>query len=100
MSEKESIPAKFMRPRDYARRIGVDWRTMYSYITRGIIPASKFQGVLLIDVLEADNIIKGLVHHIAQPIERPGKVGRPRKSESWQPIQRTPLAIGWQPEFY
>jgi predicted site-specific integrase-resolvase len=54
-------PPKFMRPRPYARRVGVDWRTAYRYISDGLWPAYKFQGVLLIDVEEVDCILKGMI---------------------------------------
>jgi hypothetical protein len=57
----------------------MNWRTCYRYIEEGIIPAYKFQGLLLIDVDEADSIIKGLVRHVPKPMKRPGKAGRPRK---------------------
>jgi hypothetical protein len=56
----ETIPPKFMRPRPYCRRVGVNWRTGYRYIDEGLWPAYKFQGVLLLDVDEIDGILKGL----------------------------------------
>jgi predicted site-specific integrase-resolvase len=58
--DTQSIPQKFMRPRRYAQRVGVNWRTAYRYIEEGFWPAYKFQGVLLVDVDEVDAIIKGL----------------------------------------
>jgi predicted site-specific integrase-resolvase len=60
----QSIPAKFMRPRQYAQRVGVNWRTAYRYIDEGLWPAYKFQGVLLVDVEEVDAILKGLVRRV------------------------------------
>jgi hypothetical protein len=74
------IPAKFMRPRQYAERISINWRTCYRYITEGVLPCYKFQGVLLVDVDEADAIIKGLVRHVSKSIKG-RKAGRPKKSE-------------------
>ena len=74
-----SISAKFMRPRKYAPRVGINWRTCYRYIEDGLFPAYKFQGVLLLDVEECDNILKGLVRHVPKTPKRAGKTGRPRK---------------------
>jgi hypothetical protein len=74
-----SVPPKFMRPRVYAPRVGIDWPTCYRYIQEGLFPAYKFQGVLLLDVEECDSILKGLIRHVAKPMKRQGKAGRPRK---------------------
>jgi hypothetical protein len=73
------VPPKFMRPRKYAPRVGINWRTCYRYINEGLFPAYKFQGILLLDVEECDAILKGLKRHVPKPIKRPGKAGRPRK---------------------
>ena len=73
------IPPKFMRPREYAPRVGINWRTCYRYIKEGLFPAYKFQGILLIDVDECDAILKGLIRHVPKPIKGPGKAGRPHK---------------------
>jgi hypothetical protein len=78
-TKPNSVPPKFMRPRVYAPRVGIDWRTCYRYIQEGLFPAYKFQGVLLLDVEECDGILKGLVRHVAKPMKRHGKAGRPRK---------------------
>jgi hypothetical protein len=56
----EIVPAKFMRPRPYAKRIGVSFRSVYHYVDQKIFPAYKFQGVLLLDIEECDSIIRGL----------------------------------------
>jgi len=56
----EPMPAKFMRPRPYARRIGVSDRSVYHYVNLKIFPAYKIQGVLLLDVEECDAIIRGM----------------------------------------
>ena len=61
------ITAKFMRPRQYAKRVSIDWRTCYRYITEGVLPAYKFQGVLLLDVDECDMLLKGLVRRVQPP---------------------------------
>ena len=73
-TKPNSVPPKFMRP-----RVGIDWRTCYRYSREGLFPAYKFQGVLLLDVEECDGILKGLVRHVAKPMKRHGKAGRPRK---------------------
>jgi hypothetical protein len=65
-----SIPAKFMRPRKYAERVGVNWRTAYRYIDEGLWPAYKFQGILLVDVEEIDAILKGLIRQTAENREQ------------------------------
>jgi hypothetical protein len=59
----ETAPTKYMRPKPFALRTGVSGRTVYHWINLKIIPSYKFQGVLLIDVDEADLIIKGLRRH-------------------------------------
>jgi hypothetical protein len=96
--EKESIPAKFMRPRPYSRSRGFNWRTCYKYIDDGFFPSYKFQGVVLLDVEECDAILKGLIRHVPKPIKGPGKVGRSRKEPPWpKELKREfPIAIGWQ----
>ena len=78
MNTDPKIAAKFMRPRRYADRVGINWRTCYGYIEKGILPAYKFEGVVLIDVDEADAIIKGLVRHVSIPIKgrKPGRSPR------------------------
>jgi hypothetical protein len=62
-----SIPAKFMRPRKYAERVGINWRTAYR---EGLWPAYKFQGILLVDVEEIDAILKGLIRQTAENREQ------------------------------
>ncbi len=57
---KEPILQKFMRPRNYAKRVDVNWRSIYSYLDDGLIPKYKFAGVVLIDVEEADAILKSM----------------------------------------
>jgi hypothetical protein len=54
----EIAPAKYMRPKPFAVRTGVSGRTVYRWIDLKIIPSYKFQRVLLIDIEEADLIIK------------------------------------------
>ena len=76
---KVAVPSKFMRPRQYAPRVGINWRTCYRYITEGVLPAYKFQGILVVDVDETDAIIKGLVRRVPVPMKSPGKAGRPKK---------------------
>jgi hypothetical protein len=78
MNTKE-IPQKFMRPRNYAERVDINWRTCYRYVSEGLFPGYKFQGIVLLDVAECDAILKGLVRHAQKPIKGPGKAGRPRK---------------------
>jgi len=56
-------PPKFMRPRPYAKRVGINWRSIYSYINKGALPATKFQGILLLDVQRCDDILAGLVRY-------------------------------------
>jgi hypothetical protein len=63
----ESVPAKFMRPRPYAQRIGVSFRSIYHYVDQKIFPAYKFQGVLLLDIEECDSIVKGLRRREIKP---------------------------------
>jgi hypothetical protein len=64
IKEPPAVPAKFMRPRRYAERVGINWRTCYRYIDLGIFPGYKFQGVLLLDVDECDSIIRGLQRRV------------------------------------
>jgi hypothetical protein len=78
MNTKE-IPQKFMRPRHYAMHADFNWRTCYRYVSEGLFPSYKFQGIVLLDVAECDAILKGLVRHAPKPIKGPGKAGRPRK---------------------
>ena len=59
----ETAPTKYMRPKPFALRTGVSGRTVYRWIDLKIIPSYKFQGVLLIDIEEADLIIKSLRRH-------------------------------------
>jgi hypothetical protein len=47
-----------MRPKPYARRTGIPERSLYEYLYRGVLPYYKFQGILLIDVKEADAVIR------------------------------------------
>src|SRR5271163_3631688 len=56
----EPVLQKFLRPRHYARRIDVNWRSVYAYIEQGLLPAHKFAGVVLLDVEECDAILNGL----------------------------------------
>jgi hypothetical protein len=56
----QNAPTKYIRPKSFAVRTGVSGRTVYRWIDLKIIPSYKFQGVLLIDIDEADLIIKGL----------------------------------------
>jgi hypothetical protein len=56
----EPVAPKFMRPRNYARRVDINWRSIYHYIDKGWIPGYRLQGCLLIDVEEADQIIRSL----------------------------------------
>ena len=57
---KPPVAVKFMRPREFAQRISTNWRTVYGWLDKGILPGYKFSGVVLIDVDEADRILKGL----------------------------------------
>jgi hypothetical protein len=63
----ESVPAKFMRPRPYASRVGVSFRSIYHYVDLKVLPSYKFQGCLLLDVEECDAIIKGLRRREIKP---------------------------------
>jgi hypothetical protein len=54
LTNAEVISSKMMRPRRYAEVMGINYRTFYDYLYRGAIPYYKFQGILLIDVEEAD----------------------------------------------
>jgi hypothetical protein len=58
LPDEVPIP-KYMRPKPFARRMGVNWRTMYGWINSGKIPHVKFSGVILIDVAKADMVIEG-----------------------------------------
>ena len=75
LTNTEVISSKMMRPRRYAERMGINYRTFYDYLYRGAIPYYKFQGILLIDVEEADAIIKGLLKrvHADHGIAKTGK---------------------------
>ena len=73
MTAEPKIPAKFMRPRRYAERVSINWRTCYHYIDQGLFPAYKFQGVVLLDVEECDAILKGLVRRVAPRYARKTK---------------------------
>jgi hypothetical protein len=75
----EIAPAKYMRPKPFAVRTGVSGRTVYRWIDLKIIPSYKFQGVLLIDIEEADLIIKGLRRHEIKALP---KSKRQQKTES------------------
>jgi hypothetical protein len=66
----ETVPAKFMRPRPYAQRIGVSFRSVYHYVDQKILPSYKFQGCLLLDVEECDLIIKGLRRREMKPVAK------------------------------
>ena len=81
--DTQAIPPKFMRPRVFARRVGVNWRTAYRYIEEGLWPAYKFQGVLLVDVDEVDAIIKGLTRRV--PIKKTRSTKSPRRAAPSQP---------------
>lgn len=65
--QTEVLPAKFMRPRPYAQRIGVSHRSVYHYVSQKIFPAYKFQGVLLLDVEECDAIVRGMRRREIKP---------------------------------
>jgi hypothetical protein len=52
------LEPKMMRPRHYARRMGIHWRTFYEYLYKGLVPYYKFRGILLVDVAEVDAIIR------------------------------------------
>jgi hypothetical protein len=54
------IEPKFLRPKHYAKRVDINWRTAYEYIDQGVLPAYKFKGIVLLDVDECDAILKGL----------------------------------------
>jgi hypothetical protein len=56
----EAIPPKFMRPRQYARRINVSSRSVYLWIANKLLPSYKFRGCLLVDIAEADAVIMGM----------------------------------------
>jgi hypothetical protein len=88
--DTQSIPQKFMRPRRYAQRVGVNWRTAYRYIEEGLWPAYKFQGVLLVDVDEVDAIIKGLTRRV--PIQKSRVTKSTRKAESTSSQPRLEVA--------
>jgi hypothetical protein len=64
------VPAKYMRPKPFAIRTGVSGRTIYHWIDLKIIPSYKFAGVLLIDIEEADQIIKGLRRREIKPVAK------------------------------
>jgi hypothetical protein len=66
----ETVPAKFMRPRPYAKRIGVSFRSVYHYVDQKIFPAYKFQGVLLLDIEECDAIVRGMRRREIKPTPR------------------------------
>jgi hypothetical protein len=59
-----------MRPRPYAERTDVSSRTIYHWIDIKVLPASKFQGVLLLDVEECDAIIRGMRRREIKPSPR------------------------------
>jgi hypothetical protein len=54
----EPINQIMMRPRPYAHRVGLPPRTLYHYLSTGSIPSYRFKGVLLIDIAEADAVIR------------------------------------------
>jgi hypothetical protein len=56
--QTETIQPIMMRPRPYARRTGLDPRTLYHYLSIGAIPSYRFRGILLIDINEADAVIR------------------------------------------
>jgi hypothetical protein len=62
-----------MRPRPYARRMGIHWRTFYEYLYTGAIPYYKFRGILLVDVAEADRIIRSGLQRIDAGFTKPKK---------------------------
>jgi len=64
----DAVPQKFMRPKPYAGRAGVSSRTVYHWVDLKILPAYKFQGVLLLDVEECDSIIRGMRRHEIKPL--------------------------------
>ena len=78
MANVEPPSVKFMRPRRYAERVGINWRSIYQYIAKGELPAYKFRGILLIDVEEADGVLKGLVRHVAR-VHLPRSARKPRR---------------------
>jgi hypothetical protein len=62
-----------MRPRPYARRMGMPFRTLYEYLYRGVLPYYKFQGILLIDVAEADAIIRSGLQRVDRGLTKAKK---------------------------
>jgi hypothetical protein len=58
MQIESTLEQVMMRPRPYALRMGMPFRTLYEYLYRGVLPYYKFQGILLIDVKEADAVIR------------------------------------------
>lgn len=44
--------------------MGMPFRTLYEYLYRGVLLYYKFQGILLIEVKEADAIIRGRLQRV------------------------------------
>jgi hypothetical protein len=78
MANVEPPSPKFMRPRRYAERVGINWRSIYHYVDIGALPSYKFQGVLLLDVEECDSVLKGLERRLA-PVRKTQRKTKRRK---------------------
>jgi hypothetical protein len=87
MSATLSISPKFMRPRRYAERVGINWRTIYQYIEQGYFPAYKFRGVLLLDIDECDAVIKGMRR--LEPEPRGAAIARRKAKEEREKQSRS-----------
>jgi predicted site-specific integrase-resolvase len=62
-----------MRPRPYALRVGLPYRTLYEYLYTGVIPYYKLRGVLLIDIKEADAIIRSGLQKVDRSLTKAEK---------------------------
>jgi hypothetical protein len=81
MQIETSTEQVMMRPKPYARRTGIPYRSLYEYLYRGVLPYYKFQGILLIDVKEADAIIRSGLQRV-DPKAPKAKVQRELQAEA------------------
>jgi len=62
--------------------MGMPFRTFYEYLYRGVIPYYKFQGILLIDIEEADSVIRSGLQRVDRGLTKAKKAKIKRDLEA------------------
>jgi hypothetical protein len=82
----------------YAKKKNVHPAQIRHWVRKGLLPAIVIGRTILLDEEECDRVLS-LFQHPSTTYSRQPPFPEPEAGD-WKPIQRKPLVIGWDPEFY